>query len=45
MKKDILILALCLFILSYSFCHQGSALADWENVGLYGGQINTLAIG
>ncbi len=45
MKKNILILALCLFILSYSFCHQGSALANWENVGLYGGQINTLAIG
>ena len=45
MKKNFLFLSQCLFILACSFCHQGSTLASWDNIGLYGGQINTLAIG
>ena len=44
MKVSYTILAQCLAILFYSCSHQGIALPDWENMELYGGQINTLAI-
>jgi len=44
MKRSFSILAHCLFVLCHCFSHQGAALSNWENMGLYGGQINTLAI-
>ena len=44
MKRSFLILAQCLFVLYHCFSHQGAALSHWEDMGLYGGQINTLAI-
>lgn len=44
MIRPFSILAQGLFILCHCFIHQGVALSSWEDMGLYGGQINTLAI-
>jgi len=44
MNRTFSILAQCLVILCYCFGHKGIALPYWQGMGLYGGQINTLAI-
>ena len=44
MKRASLILAQCLLAVCFCSGYQGTALPYWENMELYGGQINTLAI-
>lgn len=44
MKRYFAILIQCLFILCNCFGYRGFALASWESMELYGGQIQALAI-